>query len=89
MLDASSFYVTFLVNKVIAGLVFVSVLRVFPCQYYSPNASLLILFFSHLTLMIYRVIQEKESIFLEVIVSTIVEKKQLYEHVSISDWLLR
>jgi len=55
-------------------MIFLTVLEVFPCQYYSPNAPLLI-FFSHLTLMIYRVIQKKGSIFFEVIVSTIVRKK--------------
>jgi len=37
--------------------------------------------------MIYRVIQEKGSIFVVVIVSTIVRKKNLYELVSISEWL--
>jgi len=67
--------VAFLANKVVSGLVFLSVLRGFPCQYYSPNAPLLIILFSHHTLMIYRVIQEKGSIFLEVIASTIVRKK--------------
>jgi len=70
MLDPRPFYVGFLVENVVSGLVFLSVLQGFPCQYYSPNAPLLI--FSHLTQMIYRVIHEKGSIFLEVIVSIFV-----------------
>jgi hypothetical protein len=40
-------------------------------------------------LVIYRVIQEEQSIFLEVVVLAIVKKKSLYEHVSNSLWLLR
>jgi len=89
MLDLRPFYVAFLMKKVVSGLVFLSVPRVLPSQYYSPNSPLLIILFSHLTLTIYRVIQEKGSIFLVVIVSKMVRKKKLYELLSISEWLPR
>lgn len=43
----------------------------------------------HTSAGLYRVIQEERSVFWEVLVSVIVRRKSLYEHVSSSEWLLR
>jgi hypothetical protein len=43
----------------------------------------------HSPTVLYRVIHEERSVFLEVIVSVIVREKKSCEHVSNSDWLPR